>query len=67
MGDWFFVGGLLATIAAILVVSFALVNWGSSVSCEQRWPDRNPSYTLLQGCMIDTDEGRIPASNYRVL
>lgn len=41
--------------------------WVSEAQCYARWPDRNPSFGVLQGCVIDTDEGRIPASNYRVL
>lgn len=61
----------VTTVVAFVSIVFGAVMFGASaaldVQCKERWKDRNPEWSFFTGCMIDTKEGRIPTSNYRVL
>lgn len=57
---------LMAIVVAIVAILFYGVYWMESKTCMAKWKDMNPSYSLFTECMIDTKEGRVPASSYRV-
>lgn len=67
MSDLGFGTLLIAAFIATVGVLVILAAFIDGTVCANRWPDRNPSYGILQGCMIDTPDGRIPAENYRVM
>lgn len=60
----FFAGLLLVLFVAAMAMAIGFM---STWQCSSQWPDHNPSWAWVQGCMIDTDAGRIPAKNYRAL
>lgn len=62
-----FLGILFGIIFGVVFGAFGLAVWVESSSCYAKWPDRNPSWGVFTGCIIDTQEGRIPEKNFRVL
>jgi hypothetical protein len=55
---------IVIPVAIILVIRFYVL---APMSCNSRWPDREPTYSVMGGCQIMVDGKRIPESNYRVL
>lgn len=39
----------------------------SPISCSSKFPGMSTDWGPIQGCLVNTSEGWIPAENYRVL
>lgn len=59
------------TVIAGMILGAVAIAWGvgalSGYSCYAMWEGRNPSWGWFEGCQIDTNYGRIPAKNFRVI
>lgn len=53
-----------AAILAIFVVGSLIF---SPMSCAAKFPTMETSWGPIQGCLVNTSQGWIPAENYRVM
>jgi hypothetical protein len=50
-------------LLGVLLGTYIFLN----VSCNAKYPSKKPEYTIITGCTIETEDGRVPVANYRVL
>ena len=50
----------------LLIIAAPIAIWADDNACHAKWQSRFPvSYDPVQGCLIDTGKGFIPADAYR--
>ena len=51
-------------VAIVFMIGVSIVD---SVACSSKFPNMQTSWGPVQGCLVNTEKGWIPAENYRVL
>lgn len=57
--------------AFLIVVIVILASWGEYVynswKCKGAYKDYNPTYSIINGCLLEVDGKQVPSANFRVI
>lgn len=61
--------GVILFFVAVIVALLGVAIWTDSIACHSKWERTgfHVDFGPIQGCMIKTPRGWIPAENYRSL